>query len=573
MGKNKKHRNGDQGGNRGGKQNSQRGGKQGGKQNLYCTKCHMNGHDIKSCRKIQDNNNRVNKKNNSKHNGEGNKQFNSEPCLQCGNRGHDKKHCRATEVPEGEECNCGCTYHRNNHHCPWGNDPEKRDAALAEGQGKICQWCKDAGDGSHVFDDCKGPPEFRRQLIKIIQRAYEVLKWCWHCSNINHTTAACTSNSAVQGKAKWHTKITELIDAWVNQQEDYNAIYEENDMDELVMEMHSIQRPPEPASFLWCIICEEFGHSAKKPSSSKPCNMKEFEARCPTKFRGQFDGGASSTRVLRSDTNRWGSTSHLMTGLAGNAISNPILEVKPRSMPAICEKCNSRIGDWAIPFSDFQSNVLACPKCGKENKHPHYPRVDTALETLKVMEALVSSRANTWQKLSKKQKVDSLTRDEYKKRASWALTKKLAIATWPDRQPMYNDQRYLKGKSPVFATHPLYGNGFYFNEPGNFQEYFPATKFTLSNAMKITALDDAAPINKAGRLGMELHCATCGARGMIADDENDLIMCGVDVMCTIGMGTGRLAAWQDEWGSLSLGCRCISIIGQTSRPTWVQPMV
>lgn len=293
--------------------------------------------------------------------------------------------------------------------------------------------------------------------------------------------------------------------------------------------------------------------------------MTEFEARCPTKFRNQLNAlnndviMVSPTRTTRSGTfNNWGNSTNFL---------NP----QARTMPAVCESCNTRVGDWKLPYNTFQTTTIQCPNCGRENKHPHTPRQDTALEMLNLVHKIITGQGGK-AKLTKKQKIDAEYGDDHRKRPSWALTKQLAIKTWPDRQPVYNDQRALKAKSPVFATHPSLGNGYYFNEPGNFQLYFPATKFKLTNEMKITALDQSAPINRAGRMGMELRCATCGARGLVVDDETDLVMCGTDAWCTIGMGSGSLGIWQDDWGTLSTACRCIFIIGQFPRPVWVHLM-
>ncbi|PVI04918.1 hypothetical protein DM02DRAFT_651093 [Periconia macrospinosa] len=491
----------------------------------------VNGHDISTCRRIQDNSNRVDKNqkwDKSKQNNTGGdrQQGSYGPCLKCGMRGHNQWTCLADEVPEGEECSCGCKYHRNTNACPWNNDPDKRDADITKRSGKICQWCKDAGDGSHSFDECKGPAEFRRALTRTIHRAYDSIKWCWHCSNTNHFTAACTSNSAEQGKSKWNIQITQIIDDWVNNIRD-SALkaYREDESNALLLT--DSQRPPKPEEYKWCILCEEFGHFAKQ-NPNGACDMTKFEARCPPKFRNQLNAlnndviMVSPTRTTRSTFSQWGSSSKFPTAQVVH------------SMPAVCESCNQRIGDWKLPYNTFQTNIIQCLKCGRENKHPHVPRQDNNLEWFKIAANMMSGQAGKT-KLTKKQKIDAIMGDTYKKRPSWALSKQLAIKTWPDKQPVYNDQRSLKAKSPVFATHPTLGNGYYFNEPGNFQEYFPATKFKLTNDMMITALDQSAPINRAGRLGMELRCNTCGAKGVVVDDENDLVMCGTDAWCTIGV--------------------------------------
>lgn len=541
----------------------------------------MNGHDINTCRRSQNNGGKGNNNNQQgQQNQQKGNQNHSEPCLQCGGRGHKKKNCHAHEVPPGEECDCGCAYHTNSNHCPWNRSEEQRQAAINDGRGMICQWCKDTADGTHVFDDCPGPREFQRNMLKIIHRAYDVIKWCWHCSNVNHYTVACTSNSATQGKAKWNTKISAIIDAWVNSTADLENLYRENDQAaDAINNMDAHRRPPEAAEYLWCILCEEFGHKAKQ-NPAGACNMREFEARCPAKFRDQLHNG----RRRRSS----GGNVPDAGGLAGGYNPAPKTtpwgvpipqsyadDVRHHRVPANCVCCNTRIGNWSMPINKFKPTVLQCPSCGETSKHPQLKNGhEEAMEMLKVVGGIFAGNpiGNPLrpQRQTRKQLVDATTPDLFKKRPSWALSKKLALLTWPDTQPVYNDWRHFKNKSPVFATDFQGNNGYYFNQPGNFQLYFPATKFSISHAMWVTLTDKEAPINKAGRLGMELRCANCGARGVIVDDEGDVVMCAVDGWCTIGMGYGHTGVWQNGYAQMKKKCDCLSLIGQTTRSIWTQ---
>lgn len=558
-------------GNRGGRGGGGRGNFNDGG-NLYCHNCGNNrSHITKDCRKggyqhsqsnrvdkhnNQTKNNRHNNNNDGRNsNGNGNRNNNSDPCTRCGLRGHNRKICNAKEVPDDQECECGCAFHRSNQ-CPWNNDPIEREEADSQATGMICQWCKDAGDGMHVYEDCKKPREFRVQLLKNINRAYDEIKWCWHCSSTSHSTRACTATPSEQGKTKWNAAISNIIDQWLKYDfSSYEARYRDNDEDVPMVTAVNSQRPPEPADYKWCILCEEFGHFMN--NGSRDCNQAEYDQRSPPQFRNQ------ATAVRQSYV-----PPSFSNAATTSTYESPNVNTTSFFHKCVNPICHANIGPWLIPAPRLGQSII-CRKCGVSNSHPSADRRDSKIELLRLVAQLLDKRGGSGSsdeegRKCKKSIIDAI-KNPYLKRPSMALSKKLAFHRWPERQPQYTDLTMQLGKAEVFKN-----NGSYFNEPGNHQTYFPAAKFRVTENMVEICNNNELFINRAGRLGLRLCCLTCGMPAMVADDEGDLVMCGTDGMCTVGCGPGS-PFWVDEYGAPRQRCRCLPVIGQVPNVAWIAP--
>jgi hypothetical protein len=120
-------------------------------------------------------------------------------------------------------------------------------------------------------------------------------------------------------------------------------------------------------------------------------------------------------------------------------------------------------------------------------------------------------------------------RNPYGKRPSAWLPTRL---DFDSRQPTYFDG------SRNFGKETFRDNGAYFNKPGNHQIYFPAATWRITLTDVNNAVDDSLDINRAGRLGLRMFCATCHTEFMTKDCDNDIVMTGTDVWNTVGGGPG-----------------------------------
>ncbi|KAF2250020.1 hypothetical protein BU26DRAFT_294236 [Trematosphaeria pertusa] len=565
--------------NQGGNQHGGGGRGNGGNGGKWCKHCKRDNHNTNECKKApqhggpQNQNNRIDKHknknkngNNQNNNGNNNnhqhQQKRRDPCTRCGFPGHEYKNCHAKEVPEEERCECQCDFHRS-HQCPWNNDYLERESAVQQATGKICQWCKDAGDGTHVYEECKEPKKFRNQLLSTIMRAYDDIKWCWHCSSVNHATRGCSATSADEGKIKWNAKISDLISEWRSYDtSSYEARYRDDDEDIAMTTARNQQKPPVAADFKWCILCEEFGHYAD--ANATDCRRGEYEKRCPPQFKSQVV-------VARQPFVPAGFNAAANGRAASNNAAGAFGATTTFYHKCVFDDCRAKLGPWYIPCPPKGQSII-CRNCHRANAHPSGPaRRDSKVELLDMVLKFISSNGNggsasALTKKSRKQKILDAIKNPYLKRPSILLSKRLALYEWPQSQPQYTDMAASKDKSPIF--HPMHE----FNMPGNHQAYFPAVKFHISEAMMEHAKNDEYNINKAGRMGLVLKCLKCDMPAKVLDDEGDLVMCGTDPMCTVGMGTGY-AYWADEKGVPRGSCRCLKILGQSSEPGWVAPKV
>ena len=372
----------------------------------------------------------------------------------------------------------------------------------------ICQWCKDTGDGMHDYDDCKKPREFRVQLFKNINRAYDEIKWCWHCSSTNHTTRACTATPSEQDRARWNGAISDIIGQW--QRYDYSyyeSRFREGDDDAAMVTAMASHRPPEPVDYKWCIVCEEFGHLAQNDSTT--CKRAEYERRCPPQFRNQ----AIAARQP------------FMPTTFNNGVTN-------------------------------RTNDVNYFRPAPESK-------DVTVQALEVI-ASIWSHASDFIGRRFSESIFKAIENPYLKRPSTALSKKVAVHRWPDKQPAYEDKTSLLGKAEVFKN-----NGSYFNELGNHQTYFPAARFHITEEMIEVSMNDGLAINKAGRMGLRMYCLTCRTAVMTLDDEGDVVMCGNDGTCTLGCGAGYLH-FVNDYGVRILKCRCLTVCGDVPDLRWLR---
>ncbi|KAF2871584.1 hypothetical protein BDV95DRAFT_43945 [Massariosphaeria phaeospora] len=513
---------GGKGGNQGGKGGNQ-GGTQGGNQG-------NRGNTQNEKKDINDNNNK------SKH------------CMVCGLIGHETRSCNTKELDEDERCTCLSQFHRKNQ-CPWNGDQLKRKTAQDADTGKICQWCKTKGDGRHTFDDCKEPTKFIANLTENINRAYDDIRWCWHCTSDAHFTRACDGTQARLNRNKWQTKIGDIVQEWKHRDtSNLGGIYRDRDLDISMSDSRAATSPPDPVEYRWCIFCQDFGHKATDCESDRD----EFDQRCPAQFK-------NSTDVIKPAFKPAGFSAASTVPFGGSNLTTT---------------CATRGCEKKLTFSSiaggFGSTVI-CPRCATVNRHPSERKnsqvqlIESIFSGLQGMYGDGGLAPNRFKRKRKSQLYEA-TPDQFK-RPSVKLSKKLALdGTWPERQPRYTDMSD-QGKKPRFASN-------IYNEPGNYQSYFPAIKFKIRDEWVQTARDDSLLINKAGRLGLVLQCRRCDAEARVKDAEGDFVMCGNDVMCTVGCGTGE-ALWVDERGrpAQTGRCRCLPILGQVSEPRWNSPVV
>ncbi|KAF1950492.1 hypothetical protein CC80DRAFT_554251 [Byssothecium circinans] len=556
------------------------GNRGGGTQTTWCKFCKKHGgHDSNSCYNNPQNKNNNNRQNRNNTNTQNRNNTNTQnrnnkgPCIRCGMASHIRRDCTAKELPPDDRCDCGCEFHSNSQ-CPWGNDRLQRLEAETQGTGLICQWCKDSADGNHSYDECKGPIDFRALLFWKISRLHDRYNWCWHCSSQNHKTSSCTQTQAITGKDKWHAAISDVIEKWRRYDPDPHGRFNDDlDGDVPMAAAQASKRPPLESDILWCIVCEQIGHS--KDKGANPCDYTVFNTREPIEFRNQT--------VDSSAGHAWIPNSHqpiLPWYPVNNSNNNagPITR-PPNNFNGNCIYCRKPIGPWIAPVPR-SGQTINCSNCGFPNHHPHTTAsrdgASAPHETiLEIVKLLVDSKpgkndASNNAKDSAKTKRARLNAIEniYLQRPSMLLPKRLAINSWPEVQPIYDDLQWEKGRSPIFKTVPNTGIG-YFNARTNDQLYFPATKFKIDAKMVAVSLDTDAPINRAGRMGMELMCATCGTRGLIADAEYDVVMCGTEPMNTMGAGPGKCEVWIDARGRPRGSCQCITVIGQVPRRVWV----
>jgi hypothetical protein len=526
-----------------------------GKCGMHCNNCGMNNHTTDKCFKAKkphkDIQNKINKPKISNNHNQQTKTI----CTRCGRWNHEAKRCTAQALPEHLRCPCSNPYHKANF-CPWGQSEDKQLQFQSKANGKICQWCKDDGDGTHDFTDCLEAPRFRSALKAEIQRRYDGLHWCWHCQAENHKTKACDKPVADLGRTAWDAKISIIVEQWVNtDMSSFTDTYQDESEDVHMTLPGKCLRAPVASDFRWCIFCQQFGHHADEAT----CDTTEYFSRCPARFKNAEV--AKKPFIPNRYTSSSGST-NLFSNSSDNVTDNTnISTFSANSMRIKCITlgCRTQHTFTSDPRSANNDRNF-CTVCQTWTRHPYASvRKDSKVELLKELRKTLESFGGITSFKKKQQIVDL-----YKFRPSIALPAHLALERWPDIQPKYSDG----GTVPEGSDTTLFDHKDIFNKSGNVQTYFPPFLIRLTQQDREIRDNDSWPINRAGRMGLVLECVACGTTGIVRDAEGDLVMCGSDAACTVGCGYG-LSEW---WGtSYRDRCRCLTITGRESRPEWVAP--
>ncbi|KAF2790869.1 hypothetical protein K505DRAFT_340060 [Melanomma pulvis-pyrius CBS 109.77] len=583
---------GDRGNFNQGQYNNRSGYGNGNRQSFYCNTCGPNHtHNTKKCSKRgnhigdqQSHNNKVVKKqkkgtNQNQFQGRNNYQHQGHPntlCSQCGQHGHDIKMCNAKNLELEEPCACGCPYHYPSS-CPWDHDPYTYELETGKARGKICQWCKSDGDGMHEFNECKEPARFHNQLLLMIEKSYDSLHWCWHCSGENHKTRACNRPSAALVRSKWESKINHIIDEWMAK--GVSQAWNDRDNDFYMASEHE-HSPPLAAKYVWCLLCECFGHDPNDNTTDPPCDRREYDIRCPPRFqnianvpkqsfmpRGQPSASMPPPFLPSSQQ----SSSMATVPWTGSTMGGGEISVK--CMNPTCQK-NLRFPLYIPKLG----HIIICPKCQYPNLHPSTPQKDPGVQIIEALGKFITPIFGGKPLLSRKKNLigGDDEPDRCKKRPSVALSRKLWRDKLPSEQPVYDDLQRARGKEDVFnqSTEVLdesealgLGRVTYFNRPGNAQTVFPAWRFNISKRDREIADDKSLPINKAGKLGLVYMCVVCRSEAIIFDADLDFVMCGNEDMSTMGAGVGDGVFWGPEGPSTT--CMCPAF--DRSMWGWVDP--
>ncbi|KAF2119402.1 hypothetical protein BDV96DRAFT_642427 [Lophiotrema nucula] len=593
MGKNKRRDGG--GGGRGGGNRGGHGGNNGGrvdKNNRFNNKnnngsgqkyCEVHGqndtHTTKECKTKQNSQNKNKneqkggkKSKDNNRNNDGDKSGKRVCCMRCGYTNHTVQTCSTKILPEEEWCECGCEYHKTSSSCIWNCNEEERLTAIAAATSKICQWCKGDGDGAHSFEDCPMPGKFRRDLKKRIEDTYDSLLWCWHCSSEEHKTRGCVKQNAQLGKDRWNGKITDIILDWKAEE-----VWNSNDRYDFENEMmeNGIGGPfgtkapvAHDPRFAWCLFCEEFGHVGPQPV----CDRTEYERRKPT---GAIDRGLERPFAPRGLT--WANGVKEAPAFSAGPSSSSRGTLKAQCITVGCRQVLT-FDREVMPFG--QSSM--CPRCKTSNPHPSTYKRRSSSRSISQIAEFIGSLAG----LVNLPKLPSPTKrflkgmlnlpaspdqDEtpeyYLRRPSSYVTRNIR-SRLPSTQVWYEDT----GERPKGTTKPfMVKGGEYFNEDGNHQTYFPATKIRVTVEDEKIAANDTLPINRAGRLGLIPVCGNCGVQANVYDSENDVVMCGTAPANTLCYGPGQ-GAWSGykrnvtNWHKL---CNCLTIMGQVPDQKWV----
>lgn len=296
--------------------------------------------------------------------------------------------------------------------------------------------------------------------------------------------------------------------------------------------------PPVSADYNWCIACQEFGHIYNREASSA-CLHNELERRCPVQYRNQ-------AAIIAKP--------FVPVGIRNSSKSGTLF-----ASPGITKTTNDRRtrSSFSRALETINENTEIMEKHGLIFQGPK-----------QIKERLLELEKNSAAKSqSKKKNFFNNIRDPYRQRPSYLLSSRLAVSEWPQTQPLYTDLSQILEKDPIFENAR---EGDVFNRPGNFQSYFPSTRFRINREWREDAENDELFINKAGRLGLEGKCLRCGSAARIVDVEGDIVMCRTEPMCTMACGKGYWF-WSDGEGREAFHCRCLPILGQQPEPVWVRP--
>ncbi|KAF2654440.1 hypothetical protein K491DRAFT_693863 [Lophiostoma macrostomum CBS 122681] len=553
---------GGRGGGRGNWNNNNRGGNNNGNRPT-CQNCGRNGHRTEDCRAPSNSNSfNNNNRNNQNNNQNGRNNNRNSPCTRCGLSGHNAGHCTAIEKPPQEICPCGCVYHFQNQ-CHWNGSPVTRDQYLASNSssGKICQWCK-PGPGDHDFSDCADVIRFRQGLESNILKAYDSIQFCWHCRSMAHFTRACDKTSAREvGEAKWRALGVEIVEEWVNRDVSAERMTQqyldgEVDFDEMVdigAEIAAL-KVPKPEDYLWCVCCQEFGHSRRKACDATELNKRKEGTTTSTRI---VSGGSSIRPQPQSTTFgiRNASSGTESTGFGAD--------------PTIlfpCQGCQSHL-TFRNHIPKNKNDAQFCVHCSTWVKHPYLQfKQDEMSDIEKMAMAASIGTAAVWGGSPPRDlfRRKSSKKEAWKYRPSVAIPRYLAVSRWPETQPRYDTstRRESSGEYLFNQEEDV------FNVGGNHQSYFPPQLIRLTDMDRDIRDDDRHPINKAGRMGLIPVCITCNTKGLVRDAEGDIVMCKTEAANTVAMGKGT-----GEWDRLcdTFTCRCPFFRKGQSLQTWVHP--
>jgi hypothetical protein len=201
--------------------------------------------------------------------------------------------------------------------------------------------------------------------------------------------------------------------------------------------------------------------------------------------------------------------------------------------------CEAMLGPWYFPVPKLGQHIK-CPSCGLQNEHPDQDgktaSLPKELEEL-IREVLEEKRGKKGKNSGTPGGLSPRLLAMYEKRPSLKLQLTLArgqkLGNVSPRNVSFTDGARYNTFSPVFHK-----KGEYWKYEGNFQDYFPALTFPITEQMAADAVNDGAAINLVGRLGMKPECSECKAPIVVCDDEADVVMRYTAWENTLGEGQG-----------------------------------
>jgi hypothetical protein len=339
-----------------------------------------------------------------------------------------------------------------------------------------------------------------------IEKTYDQYPWCYHCSAQDHKTSTCTREAAKFKRAIWEGGICTMMEDWIERDQSQPQPGTNGTEWEMV-DAVAVCEPPKATP--WCVFCSVFGHSASYQCPDK----SEWLSRAPLDCKRQVESILSGNPAFVPNQT-W----------AQYLLHENLTWQDEISVP--CRHCSTALSSPRLAPKDCS---VFCPTCSLQNHHPSSCPSPS------------HSDLNSHSPLAQ-------TSDFRDLLALFSASKKAPNAPPPPRRPS-------AAALPLWnwpQTQPHYGNPLY-DAPGNSQPYFLPTKLYLCQHHLDTAVDQDAPINRAGPQGGRAVCYRCWAIAATYDAEDDVVMACTDPANVVGCGEGE--NFFDHRAGFK-GCRC-----------------
>lgn len=371
----------------------------------------------------------------------------------------------------------------------------------------------------------------------------------------------------------WVAKISEVMDKWKTYSNSvFRSAYRDNEMDVYMDGMQDRRSPPVAASFQWCLFCEMFGHVIGEKVGG--CDMTKFENRAPIEAKSQVIPRRpfvpqgfqtqSSNNSFGFGAGGSGAGGFGAGGFGGASIQYTVCPTY---------SCGRMLGPWTFPRPPMGQSYF-CKSCGASVQHPHTPQPGHQIDAIQGINNFIQLLSHS---TTPKVNIAPDILAMYEKRPSlkliWSLAHRQKLASLNERDTIR--YRYSDGSGQGAWSPVMWQDGRYFNGDwqggGNYQEYFPAITFQITDAMWADAKNSSAPINLIGKTGLTPMCTMCFAPILVLDDEDDVVMCGTAWTNTLGEGTGK-GYYKRADGTYDLSrCDCLWMIGQKGDVGWMDP--